>query len=396
MTATLEGALSRLESNTLLPLSMASRELFHSNLIEWLVRKHPKAGVEVAKSFGLTVPRGTQVWGTREVGLPKAGKIDLHLEVERDDQLIEESWIEIKVGAYPRQDQIARYDKALDERDEREDKRLERAAEKAGLSHRSPRRKRALVSMIKPSLHSSSWDVFTLGQLAEIVSAAARKVPAGFDRELVKREASLLADLAALGTALEVEPHLDEPFFLSMELDERIRNIRLQTIVEKSRMASLLSHVNHQLDTSGGVEHVVGKVEMFHGYGVIDFQYWPDEVSGFGWQLERRQYRHFGTLDDYQSVDRGPVYVRLRQLDPAWFDDFVDAGRVVPGLDPATPEPFKSSGGYSDGWGYVYKHIPPDITIREVVDLLMSETLRLESIATERREGGPERAPTPS
>lgn len=372
---------------------MASRELFHSNLIEWLVRKHPRAGVEVAKGFGLTVPRGAQVWATREVGLAHAGKIDLHLEVKKDNRLIAEAWIEMKVGAYPRPEQIQKYDVALDARDEREDRRLEKYRQKVGLRRRSPRRVRALVSMIRPSVDFAGWDVLGLGELSDIVAAAGRRVPAGFDRDLTKHEASLLADLNALGAAVEVEPQLDEPFFLPKELDERIRDARLQTIVEKSRMAALLGHITRELKFSGDVQRVLGKVEMFHGYGVIDFQHWPDDVSGFGWQLERRQFRHFGTVDNYKSLDNGAVDARLRQLEPAWFDDFVGAGRVVPGLDP-TIGPFKSSGGYGDGWGYVYKHVPQDITTREVVALLVAETLRLERVAEERERDQPGPAST--
>ncbi|MBY9074252.1 PD-(D/E)XK nuclease family protein [Nocardioides sp. WL0053] len=351
MTSNLADAVRTLDEEPLFHASMASRELFHTNLIRWLSRKHPAAARVLVTGLGL---RGADenLVVEREVRLPdrilangqkKQQKIDLYLHTESS-----RLWIEVKIGAIPAADQLTEYSDAI-----------AKAWEDPG--------EHVLISLHKPSAVPRGWTWLSLTDLAEVFEAAHAEIDDRFDRELVLHEVNLLRQLVVLAAAVDPATHLDEPWFFPKGTRKVINDARAGTIVQKARVSALLNHLGPKISQAG----LDSEAGFSNGTGNITC--WCEgEKTIFGWQLQGNSYRLYGS-----HVDGVTAHELREKIHPDWYD-FTDATRSLRAL--LMPRG-KGAGKFGTHWAYEYRRLPADVSTKDVVGLLTSEIRRLQGFA---------------
>lgn len=197
-----------LRQSPLFQLSLASRELFHSNFLAWLFGQRPDW---VGRILG-TAPEHRD-WVLGDKGIRREERnLDLVIHLANGSTLI----VENKVKSVPYAEQLKRY--------EDEVRKLE------GI-YPNPR---YLLLTLSPgdAPAGSAWPVLSYGEVAERLAQAAASLDVGYLRHLVEDYAGFIRTLSALGTTDDADPWIDDRPLL--------RELRIADLLQK-RKASWLS-----------------------------------------------------------------------------------------------------------------------------------------------------------
>lgn len=198
-----------LRQSPLFQLSLASRELFHSNFLAWLFGQRPDW---VGRILG-TAPEHRD-WVLGDKGIRREERnLDLVIHLANGSTLI----VENKVKSVPYAEQLERY--------EDEVRKLE------GI-YPNPR---YLLLTLSPgdAPAGSAWPVLSYGEVAERLAQAAASLDVGYLRHLVEDYAGFIRTLSALGTTGDADPWIDHRPLL--------RELRIADLLQK-RKASWLAH----------------------------------------------------------------------------------------------------------------------------------------------------------
>jgi hypothetical protein len=257
-----------LKSSPLFNLSLASKELFHSNFLAWLCQEYPKLAFQLFAQY-LKDPPTTcdQVTAERE-----RKNIDLWLTFSG----VEELAIENKVKSIPDQSQLNKY------------------AEEIKGTHIGF----MLLSLTRPEFLSDgktsivlengeTWHYLSYVDLAKKLRDLADLVPAEtYHRQLLDDYIKYITHLDALQYELIIK--WEEPaanfFGVQKEIDD-LKKIRVHDLIEKLRYNQIAQRVRDVLrrekfnvqedgelwDASPGTVFV--KAAMAHGVGLVDLKY---------------------------------------------------------------------------------------------------------------------------
>lgn len=328
----------------LLAASLGSKELFHSNLIGWLMERSPEVARETLAPWLVKEP------GQRFDRVRREHKqLDLIVEVSGFAPIV----VENKVFSLPDEDQLARY--------------LADNIPAAGIVQPTS----LLLSLTEPGWPNGlgeGWAWVPYPELADRLVSAVHNSDRfdPFTVELVQRWGSMVHTLAEV--ADQVSPRdADQPYQLDADLIESLRRLRLHDAMQKSRNFGVRRLIADRYAAAGlqcdyleaGFARATPLLSTF-----VDLA----DGSKIGWQLHQSQWRRFViTPPDTQgrsaaSKDKRIDYVR--RVHPNWFD--FGSELQVGSFQMAPPAP-------------AYRHFAPEfvydymsvggITVQQVLDL---------------------------
>lgn len=328
-----------LAADPLYVLSTAGQELFHSNMLAWLMNVHPDACEPLWALFSMYVhgPGERQIVVHRELH-----NLDLYVETGMGGHRLA---LENKLHALPRKEQLEEYTAKLETGPDGSPAKL------AGT-------RCVLLSLINPveALPYPWWHVPYDGLIGAIEQVA-RRVPAGFDQDLANHYCTLVRRLVALREALSSGTDPDAPWALDPALRARLQERRLLALAEKLRATALAQRVARELGDDVPITR-----SLSNTHGLID-QFVPGPRGRhFGWQFQAGQLRLvvITAKRDPSARPRREAIVESEHLD--YFDfDRAGAGHLAPY---AGKKPWL---GYEPNFVYRYRPVAPAATWSECV-----------------------------
>ena len=341
----------RLQDNPVLVMSLHSKELFHSNLLGWLVAKHPVAAADALRPW-LQGDTGRSV---RNVHWEKH-HLDLIIEFPGFAPLV----IENKVFSLPDEQQLQGY--AL--------KNIPLAGAGGGTQ--------VLLSLLDPGWPDGTFDEWTWAPWTEVVRriAAQPELSEGdsFDAQLVRYWIALVEDLDAIGRA--VAPVDDgTPLQLDADTLELLAKVRLADPMQKFRTFAVRTLILHRLAQAG---LVVDEVESGFGKGgtLLSVKVEAADGTTVGWQLQGSQWRRFiivpPHLQGRTALSRQARSAWVEQHHASWlrFTAEQELGRW-------SPAPTADHKHFAPGFVYDYVKVAglPVHTLLELADRVSAEAV---------------------
>lgn len=209
----------RLSQSPLFQLSLASRELFHSNFLAWLFVRHPDW---VGPVLG-TEPAHRH-WRLGEKGVRREERnLDLVLHLACGSTLI----VENKVKSVPYASQLDGYWNDVEKRVD---------------AYPKPR---YLLLTLSPgdAPAADNWAVLTYGDVAERLTERAKDLEPGYERALIEDYAGFIRALSALGRIDAqndwIDPHPE------------LRELRISDLLQKRKATWLARSLRAGLEASG-------------------------------------------------------------------------------------------------------------------------------------------------
>lgn len=355
-TSELEQVRDRLAANPVLHLSLGSKELFHSNLLGWLLETDEELTRSLFDHFLQPGPCNT--FRVRR----ESHHLDLVIELPGAAPIV----IENKVFSLPEEEQLERYSadniRAL------------------GLGEAQ----KVLLSLTDPGWENAEHRGWVHVPWASLSGRLAKHLamtrPEGdFVRELAARWESLLWDLSQV---LELtRPLLGESLLLDGDRRAVLDAVRIGDAVEKARVRRF----RHDLARLLGPD-VMRRVDLSSAFGsggpIVDIKVPLSDGALLGWQLQGQQWRRFliapeelqGKAPDLKQARI--AYAQSQHLE--WFD--LSAVSAMIACLPAPNADFKH---YAPGFVYDYVKVP-EATIAELLKLAAVETERALAYAAER------------
>lgn len=332
--------------------SLGSKELFHSNLLAWMVDRFPVLTRQVFEPWFAPADRFTSDRVRREYT-----HLDLVIELAGHEALI----IENKTFALPDEQQLTRY--------------TEEALQKIPGDPTF-----LLLSLVDPGWLDGSfeaagrrWQWVSYRQLGERLAAAFRDANE-FAGEVLAHEARLVLLLDDLLDVASVR-HIDEPLRLTPERVEPLARANLADAVGKARAHQVMRLIRHRLQAEQLPQpawpHEVG----FSNSQPLLAVFWDkgDDIV-VGWQYQGWQWRLAMILRRDGLYGRGQHEARAafarQHLDYFDFRPMYDTlgcteEDTLPRRSRTGPADFNR---YDPAFVYRYRLLP-DVTVRQFVDL---------------------------
>jgi hypothetical protein len=270
-----------LKQSPLFQLSLASKELFHSNFLAWLCETYPDLAGHVFADFLLHAPATCE--GLRVCR--ESHNIDLLLRYSGGEQLV----IENKVKSLPVKRQLEKY---------------------AGVVRDKEHAAFLLLSMTRPAFlplneaairlsDGTVWQYVTYRELADKLADLLRRIEAinSYHGQLLRDYIGFIIHLDALRSRFVIDWDDEQADFFGANDDIRhLRSIRLHDMIDKMRYAQLEQRVGDALREDGfpivheklrdGHEGQAGQVlvdaGMTRGVGLFDLKYFVMDKRRLG------------------------------------------------------------------------------------------------------------------
>lgn len=277
-TIPLDPILRALKDSPLFQLSLASKELFHSNFLAWLCETYPNAAGHLFARFFKQPPLTYEHLKVDR----ERNKIDLWLEYSGGEALI----IENKVKSLPTLAQLQEYTA-----------KIQNKAQTSFL----------LLSLTRPTflpLHETTipisdgvvWHSLTYRELASKLRDLLPDITAvnSYHGQLLRDYTDFITQLDALQARFIINWDDDNSNFFGGQQDiQRLRSIRLHDVIDKMRYAQMAQQITAVLRTDGFRTDnqnfwrgQVGQVFVDHGMtrgtGLFDFKYCLMNKDRFG------------------------------------------------------------------------------------------------------------------
>ncbi len=363
----LNNIIEKLKASPLFHLSLASKELFHSNFLAWLCEGYPQEGGSLFAGY-LPTPLAaiTELKVYRE-----RRNVDLTLEYANDQALV----VENKVKSLPKRAQLEEHAAAFPDRSS------------TGL---------LLLTLTQPTFQDRNsptvtlkkgaiWHIMFYHDLAERLRTIQPIIHArnGYHGALVADYIDFVSCLDELQALFEINWDDDTADFFNPGYDlERLRDIRLHDLIAKLRYARLASQVGEVLAQRGlrAVDgplqeacqgHVLTDFGMTNGTGLFDFKYvvLDKALLGnpvlLGVQLQGHSFRLVAELWDTERSRLIAEALLRSNGQQLWFDlSLIETGS----------QEFPKRGDfnqYGRTFWYRYRNISA-MTPRKLVDLIVT------------------------
>ncbi len=312
-----------LSSSPLFNLSLASKELFHSNFLAWLCEAYPEPAGEFFAKYLKTPPASSHI----KQAARERRNVDLTLKYPDGQQLI----IENKVKSIPSKEQLK-----------------EISSKKWDPSKTSF----LLLTLVDPLFRlegAGEWLHLTYRQLACALEQLLPRIDAaGTDRDyhgkLVRDYIAFIRRLDELQSLLAVrwEDESSDFFAATPQQFKDLKRIRVHDVIDKLRYAKLSEELIDALRGDGfspkdaisprdleiaPTGTVVVESEMTHGTGLTNLKYVLTDKARFGEsvvlgvQLQGNQFRLFIRMTDKEKAEKAAQALwAQREEERLWFD----------------------------------------------------------------------------
>jgi hypothetical protein len=332
----------RLQENPVLVLSLHSKELFHSNLLGWLVERFPSAGASVLRPW-LVPDLSRDVLRVRR----EKYHLDLIVELPGYKHLV----IENKVFSLPDPAQLLGYS----------DKNIPSAGAADGT--------RVLLSLLDPGWPERQWKGWTWAPWHDVTLRMLQEPEVvegdAFVSTLVKSWAELIASLTNIATL--VAPTSDtETFLLDGDVLELLEQVRLDDAMQKFRTFAMRLRVEEALNAA---DIVVDEVEsgFRNATPLLSVKVATADEGQIGWQLQGGQWRRFvivppkhGGRGDLAREKRS-AYVQSQHA--AWLNFHTEQE-----IGPFAPAPDAAFKHFAPDFAYNYVRVP-ELTVATLLEL---------------------------
>ncbi|MFD3458371.1 hypothetical protein ACFWVM_01560 [Nocardia fluminea] len=347
MDATETDVIALLAADPLYQLSTAGQELFHTNMLYWLIKTDPAAVGPLMRDVFRILPPQTDVY---------------HLVVERErhhwDLFVDSGMgcgklvLENKLHSLPRTEQLDDYYRNAPD------------------PLRTDETTFALLSLIRPTFSlPEPWRHVDYSELVAPLDAAAqilRDSGDSFGADLTQQYSHLVTLLVTVRDRYDVERHPARTVRLPSAHVRALQDARLLPLVEKLQVSGLADLIRARVGADVGIG-----VGLSNTHGMADFS--ARGVSGhrFGWQYQDGKLRLSVVLDDAvggpwrnRRVDREV----LVQNEFAEYFDFAAIPDVDDRLDPYSGRNLAWL-GYEPDFVYRYRPIRPDTSFADLADM---------------------------
>jgi hypothetical protein len=341
--AALARTCAELWNNPVLHLSLGSKELFHSNLIGWLLESDRALAMNALVPWLESRPAQQQFDVRRE-----DHDLDLVVQLPAWAPLV----IENKVFSLPDEDQLDRY--------------AEHNAPAAGLTDPTL----LLLSLTDPGWPDrayNGWRWMPYGDLAHRIRQALDDRPDvdPFTDELVKRWVDMVRLLETLTSLVEpVAP--EEPLLLHGEDVEVLRTVRLHDVLQKARTRRV-RHLLEQRFAQADLPYDFIESEFTSGGPLLSAAVDLSDGCRIGWQLQGSQFRRFLIVaEELAGPSAAQKLARIRHADDhhrAWFGFGAEHA-----LGPFGSAPTSAYKHFAPDFLYDYIKVP-GITVQQVLYL---------------------------
>jgi len=356
--ADVEALCSALAEEPMFHASLGSKELFHSNLIAWMVARHPTIARQVFEKWLTPADRSTDDLVRREFH-----QLDLVIELAGQEALV----IENKTFALPDEQQLARNTRAADKL----------------RGHPTL----LLLSLVDPgwpdgsfTVEGRTWHWVSYKEFGERL-AQAFSDDQDFAGQVLAHEARLVLLLSDLFQVVGVHD-ADEPLQLSAERQQPLVRTNIADAVGKARAHQVMQLIKERLRTENLPEpawaHEVG---FAHGEPLLAIFWQKSDDVIVGWQYQSRQWRLAMILNGEGLWGKGLHEARATYA--RQHDDYFDFQPMYDLLerteDDCRPKrPRIAPDGFNRfDPGFIYRYrLVPDVTVQQFVELAMTYSHR--------------------
>lgn len=266
--------IEQFEASPLCVLSLSSKELFHSNMLEFLFKRFPTLVNDFCKCH-------------------ETGEVEVFREKDSIDITVktptEIFYIENKVKSIPNMEQLERY--------------MEK--KKSGL---------ILLTLMEPTFTISNKPyklrVVTYAKLAIMI----RKIQTDdrYHKELIDDYLVLLSVLQEIADKVTTRSNTD-PLFLNENIRKQLKSIRMDDIAQKIRFSSIVPYFKEACDNLYPDEISAG---FSRSWALLNVKYNIDDYN-IGIQIQEGYYRRFIESTNDASVSKIANTLKDRNL---WFE----------------------------------------------------------------------------
>lgn len=324
--STLTTLIKSLDENPVLVMSLHSKEVFHSNLLGWLIERDPKAGARVLAPWLIVDESCNTLRVQRE-----RNHLDLVVELPGHQPLI----IENKVFSLPLEEQLEGY--------------AEKNIPNLGISSGS----RVLLSLADPGWAQGKFQDWRWASWRELIDCAAAEFSGdAFIQELVRQWVELVRTLARL-TETFAPDDLEAPVHLDGETLALLEQVGLADAMRKFRNFAFRGKIE-QAFRSAGIRVDEVEAGFSNKHPLLSVKVSVADGSTIGWQLQAGQWRRFVIVPE--QWQGGPASKRssyVQEHHAAWFDFSTEQT-----LGPFGGAPNTSHKHFAPGFVYDYVRVP--------------------------------------
>lgn len=246
--------INKLQNNHMFHLSLASKELFHSNFIAWLIEENPEYMDEVLQKYL------TKIKINNGKGFVEREKMNFDLLIHTEDNC--EILIENKVKSYPSKEQLERYyDKTKDNTNIR----------------------RILLTITNPNFEIDNWDILNYSELSKSLEQNISLIKK--NKTYVLDYIDLIKCLVNIHNLFEESFNEDKVNFLSSgNIYQELNKIKLHDLYHKFIYHHKIKSLIEELSTDKSI--VVGQY-FSRGVGKTDcYIFNEDKAEGLFFQLD--------------------------------------------------------------------------------------------------------------
>jgi hypothetical protein len=300
---------AELEREPLFHMSLGSKELFHSNLIAWLVESHHDRMRRVFEPWLVAKPKQRATHAQREYR-----HLDLVLRFEDCEPLV----IENKVFSVPRRGQLEFYGKVID-----------------GDRSLGPAAPRVLLSPCPPPRHMpEGWAYIFYRELAERLRSELGSFGDGYVDETVRRYSDMVDRISTILALAADVTDLDGPW-LFPDPDRTLFDARLYDGCAKLRADAIAAELEDRADVAGISDRVYTEHNFTNKSPLVSmFQRVGAGENRVGWQLQGDSWRLAAVIGEPalvgRTAERRAERERWAEAHIDWFD-FAAVEQTVPG-----------------------------------------------------------------
>ncbi len=327
-----EPLVAELDRNPLYRASGAAMELFHSNVLAWALRTHPRACTSLSQLLGLD----------------PADEYDVRREWQHLDLAVgvdgtkPGAVLENKITARSDADQLDRYQTTLEEV-------APEFARRASF---------VLLSLLAPVFDlPGRWRYVDYGQLSEAMLDVAGGL-AGFDADFTRQYGRLTRLLADLVAAAGIGTTLSEAYFIDPETEQLLRKAGVRDLILKVRSVDLVQRLVAKRTYGQGGWH---EATWSQGRPIASRFTRQEAVDGvgplhLGWQLQGSHLRIVALLRDPSLYGKG-LAAKARREDAAdrYLGSWIDT-EVLRSIASLRMQPYAGK--------LKYNHFDPDFIYR--------------------------------
>ncbi|QNG20806.1 PD-(D/E)XK nuclease family protein [Rhodococcus triatomae] len=338
----------RLVRSPLFQLSTAGQELFHTNMLYWLIRTHPRTAHELTEfCFGV----GVRQLGPNSPDVRREWKhVDLFVDGGPNHHALA---LENKLLAVPDSRQLVGYHLSISSQE-----------------LRSESTEYVLLALIPPyaGLPSPwrlvSYDAFPAPLIR--VADELRRQGHAFDGELVAQYAALVQMLVRVRDEYAPTDLSESPVLLPSDLRKELTDARLLSLVEKLRMSRVAARILSEISQ----RHPV-KATLSNTHGIVECFLPHKSGSRVGWQYQSGQFRLVVIAG---HVPREPRDAPVRERIGGMFPGYFDFTRLGEGHLASTCKSKLKWLGYGRHFVYQYRLVDPSASLDDLVALGVTAT----------------------